>query len=169
MIRKNGKNENHSDSNKSDTKKRQYGYDIMTIMSTAAAFLIVVAAASLAIVLVVKHNSANTEANSFTQQNGIPDSEQIIVTDDEPDATPKETMSVINEPDFEDITVGSLTIVSDVNIRDNPDTDNSNVIKVAKASETYDYIGLADQGNWYIVLLEDGIRGYVYKGYVSVN
>ncbi|MCM1047825.1 MAG: SH3 domain-containing protein [Clostridiales bacterium] len=161
--------ENHSDSNKSGTKKEKYGYDIMTILSTAAAFLIVAAAASLAIVLVIKHNSANTEANSFTQQNGIPDSEQIIVANDEPETVPEETVSVINEPNLEDITLGSLTIVSDVNIRDNPDTDNSNVIKVAKATETYDYIGLADQGNWYIVLLEDGVRGYVYKGYVSVN
>lgn len=169
MIRENGKSENHSDSNKSDTKKRKYGYDIMTIMSTAAAFLIVVAAASLAIVLVVKNNSTNTETNSSIVQNGIPYSGQIIVADDEPDTPPEETVNVINEPNLEDITVGSLTIVSDVNIRDNPDTDNSNVIKVAKASEIYNYIGLADQGNWYIVLLEDGVRGYVYKGYVSVN
>ncbi|MCM1261925.1 MAG: SH3 domain-containing protein [Butyrivibrio sp.] len=168
-MRENGKSKNHSDSNKSDAKKEKCGYDIMTIMSTTAAFLILAAAASLAIVLVIKHNSANTSVNSNIAQDGIPDSEQITVPDDEPDAAPEEIVSAINEPNLEDITIGSLTIVSDVNIRDNPDTDNSNVIKVAKASETYDYIGLADQGNWYIVLLEDGVRGYVYKGYVSVN
>lgn len=64
---------------------------------------------------------------------------------------------------------GSLTIVSNVNVRDNPSTQGTNVIKVAKAGETYEYISIEPDGEWYDIILEDGSIGYVFKDYVKVN
>lgn len=62
-----------------------------------------------------------------------------------------------------------LTVVSNVNVRDNPDTQGTNVLKVAKAGEVYDCIGEAGDGNWYEIVLEDGTHGYVYTDYVNVE
>ena len=62
-----------------------------------------------------------------------------------------------------------LTVVSNVNVRDNPNTSGTNVIKVAKAGETYECVGTAGDGNWYEIVLDDGTHGYVYTDYVKVE
>lgn len=160
--------------NRHDTyskEKKNPGYDIMTVMSTTLALLILVAAASIIIVLVINQTrvSNNNNINNNVAQGIETESSHIESDDIQPDSDSEEDTALNNEVQVQVQTVGTLTIVSDVNVRDNPDTDNSNVIKVAKASETYEYIGLADSGNWYIILLEDGTNGYVYKGYVSTN
>ncbi|MCD7724368.1 MAG: zinc-ribbon domain-containing protein [Clostridiales bacterium] len=63
----------------------------------------------------------------------------------------------------------TLTIVSNVNVRDNPSTSGTNILKVAKAGETYECYGSAGDGSWYEIGLEDGTRGYVFQDYVSVE
>lgn len=150
-------------------EKKNPGYDIMTVMSTTTAFLILTVAASIIFVLVInltKINNNNNANNNVLQgietESAVAEVEVI-----QPDTSVEE--EPVQNTEIQEQTLGTLTIVSDVNIRDNPDTDNSNVIKVAKATETYEYLGLADYGNWYIILLEDGTKGYVYKGYVSAN
>ena len=64
---------------------------------------------------------------------------------------------------------GSLIIVSNVNVRDKPSTQGTNVIKVAKAGETYEYTNVEPGGEWYEIILEDGSIGYVFKDYIEVN
>lgn len=64
---------------------------------------------------------------------------------------------------------GILTIDSNVNVRDNPGTEGTNIIKVAKAGEMYQYSGQTQDGEWYMIVLEDGSTGYVYKDYISVK
>ncbi len=64
---------------------------------------------------------------------------------------------------------GSLTIVSNVNVRDNPSTQGTNVIKVAKEGEVYEYTSVEAGGDWYSIMLEDGSIGYVFKDYVKVD
>lgn len=66
-------------------------------------------------------------------------------------------------------TVCTLTIVSNVNVRDNPGTEGTNVIKVAKAGETYECYGSVQDGSWYEIRLEDGTTGYVFKDYVMIE
>lgn len=142
------------------------GYDIMTVMSTAIAFLILAVVASIVFVLVVRRNTNDADAISNIAQNEEP---VIDTSDNLPDNEPYTVAQAdIDIPD-ETPSIGTLTIISDVNIRDNPDTDNSNVIKVAKASETYEYLGLAGEGHWYIIFLEDGTKGYVSKKYVTTD
>lgn len=64
-------------------------------------------------------------------------------------------------------TQGKLQVLSNVNVRTNPDKDNSEVIKVAKTGETYEFYELINNA-WYYIRLEDGTDGYVYKDYVEV-
>ncbi|MBP3477255.1 MAG: zinc-ribbon domain-containing protein [Lachnospiraceae bacterium] len=65
--------------------------------------------------------------------------------------------------------VYTLTIVDNVNVRDNPSTSGTNIIKVAKEGETYECYGSAGDGSWYEIRLEDGTKGYVFKDYVTVE
>ncbi|MDE6995151.1 MAG: SH3 domain-containing protein, partial [Lachnospiraceae bacterium] len=62
-----------------------------------------------------------------------------------------------------------LMIVSNVNVRDQPSTTGTNVLKVAKAGETYVCNGYTEDGTWYEIVLEDGTVGYVFHEYVSVE
>lgn len=63
----------------------------------------------------------------------------------------------------------TLTIDSNVNVRDEPGTSGTNVLKVARAGETYTCYGTAGDGTWYEIVLEDGSTGYVFQDYVSVE
>lgn len=174
-----GKTNSKKTKNKRDTyndtynkEEKKHGYDIMTVMSTTIAFLIVTVAASIIFVLVINLTKGSNNNESSNASQGMEAASDSTESDDVRPDTDVSEEAVLNTESHEQLqeqTVGTLTIVSDVNIRDNPDTDNSNVIKVAKASETYEYLGLADYGNWYIILLEDGTKGYVYKGYVSAD
>ena len=149
-------------------EKKKPGYDIMTVMSTTTALLILTVAASIIFVLVINLTKVNNNNVNNNVLQGIETESASAMTEDiQPDTYIEE--EPVQNTEVQEPTLGTLTIVSDVNIRDNPDTDNSNVIKVAKATETYEYLGLADYGNWYIILLEDGTKGYVYKGFVSAN
>lgn len=68
-----------------------------------------------------------------------------------------------------DNAVYTLTIVDNVNVRDNPSTSGTNILKVAKAGETYECYGSAGDGSWYEIRLEDGSTGYVFQDYVTVQ
>ncbi len=62
-----------------------------------------------------------------------------------------------------------LTIVSNVNVRDQPSTSGTNVLKVAKAGETYVCNGSTEDGQWYEIVLEDGTTGYVFHEYIAIE
>lgn len=61
---------------------------------------------------------------------------------------------------------GRIQILSNVNVRNKPTTEESEVIMVAKAGETYEYYELVD-GAWYHIKLDDGGDGYVSQKYVE--
>lgn len=63
-------------------------------------------------------------------------------------------------------TQGRIQILSNVNVRNKPTTEGSEVIMVAKTGETYEYYELVD-GAWYHIKLEDGKDGYVSEKYVE--
>ncbi len=145
--------------------------NIMTIVSVCAAFLIIAVAAFLIFTLVRKQPT--TDYGENTQQtddeeagNGTDDGEAQQENDVSADGTPD---TEIQGDGSEPSTAGTLTIVSNVNVRDNPTTQGSSVIKVAKEGETYEYTGTAEDDNWYIIKLEDGSTGYIFKKYVSVD
>lgn len=65
--------------------------------------------------------------------------------------------------------VSKLTIESNVNVRDQPSTSGTNVLKVAKAGETYVCNGFTEDKAWYEIVLEDGTIGYVFHEYISIE
>lgn len=69
-----------------------------------------------------------------------------------------------SEPD-----VFTITVIHNVNVRDNPSTSGTNVLKVAQEGETYTSVGSVEGGQWYEILLEDGSSGYVFHEYVTVE
>lgn len=75
----------------------------------------------------------------------------------------------LDEADNKDNTIGSIMVIKDVNIRDNPSTDNSEVLDVARVGEEYKYFGYADGSeNWIHIKVDDATEGYVYKDYVQI-
>lgn len=69
----------------------------------------------------------------------------------------------------EEVSESYITVIKNVNVRDNPSTSDSNILKVAKEGETYPYRGSTSGGEWYEILLEDGTVGYVFHEYVTVD
>lgn len=63
-------------------------------------------------------------------------------------------------------TLGRIQILSNVNVRNKPTTEGSEVMMVAKTGETYEYYELVDDA-WYHIKLEDGKDGYVSAKYVE--
>lgn len=63
-------------------------------------------------------------------------------------------------------TKGRIQILSNVNVRNKPTTEGSEVMMVAKTGDTYEYYELVD-GAWYHIKLEDGRDGYVSEKYVE--
>ena len=62
-----------------------------------------------------------------------------------------------------------VAVIKNVNVRDNPSTTDSNVLKVAQAGEVYPYSGTSEDGEWIKILLDDNSVGYVFHEYVTVN
>lgn len=62
-----------------------------------------------------------------------------------------------------------VAVIKNVNVRDNPSTTDSNVLKVAQAGEVYPYAGISEDGEWIKILMDDNSVGYVFHEYVTVN
>ena len=156
------------DEDEDDEDDDDAGNNFMLIMMAAVAFLIIVLAVPTFFIAKGKWPVKNYDDSVEEEQdNGADDVENE--SDGEAEPEPEEDIiAEIEEPDSEQ-PIGTLSIVSNVNVRDNPSTEGTNIIKVAKAGETYEYMGTAEDENWYIILLEDGSIGYVFEQYVSVD
>lgn len=71
----------------------------------------------------------------------------------------------------EDAGVGTLQIKSNVNVRNLPQKEQSEVLFVAKTGEAYNYYNV-DENGWYQILIPpekaNGETGYVYGEYVEI-
>lgn len=63
-------------------------------------------------------------------------------------------------------TQGRIQILSNVNVRNKPSKEGSEVLMVAKAGDIYEYYELVDEA-WYHIKVEDGKEGYVSAKYVE--
>lgn len=143
------------------------GGSFMVIVTVVMALLIITVAAMLAFFTLrsrpIKNYGASIEENDNEAEDGDGDAENDgeaeIRESNEADGNGTELMQPI----------GTLSIISNVNVRDNPSTEGTNIIKVAKEGETYEYLGTEQDGSWYRILLEDGSTGYVFEKYVSAD
>ncbi len=133
-----------------DDEDGKEGADIITIMTVVMGCVILVVIALLGFHFYRQYTSVDQEDEIEEQQPGQ-DEEQETAQDVSGDQTM------------------TLTVIKNVNVRDNPSTSGSNVLKVAKEGETYECTGSTDGGEWYMILLEDGTTGYVFHEYVTVE
>jgi uncharacterized Zn finger protein (UPF0148 family) len=130
------------------------GVDVITIMTAVVGCVLLVVIAVLAFKLYQQYAPKNYEKAQEQQE-----SEEEYEGGQEMEETSEES----------ETSVYTLTIVKNVNVRDNPSTTDTNVLKVAQAGETYECYGTAGDGTWYEIRLEDGTTGYVFQDYVSVD
>jgi hypothetical protein len=133
-----------------DDEDGDEGVDVITIMTAVVGCVLLVVVAVLAFKLYQQYVPKNYE-NLQEQQEG--DGQEMT-----------EETSGDNEA-----AVYTLTIVKNVNVRDNPSTSDTNILKVAQAGETYECYGTAGDGSWYEIRLEDGTTGYVFQDYVTIE
>lgn len=153
-----------------DDEEEDTGRTVMTIASVIMALLIV----TLGVVMffTIKRPIKDYEQGVEEEEQGGEedgDGENNGEDNGGTEPQPEERNETDNENEVVIEPAGTLVISSDVNIRDNPSTEGTNIIKVAKAGEVYEYIETTQDGNWYAILLEDGSTAYVFEKYVSVN
>lgn len=142
-----------------DDEEDEEGADALSILTVAAGCILLVVAAFLGYQMFQRYAPKNYDkiAAEHKQEEGDPAGSQELTKQPQ-----EETKAQ---------TSGSLVIAKNVNIRDNPSTEGSKVIRVAKAGESYEYTELAGGGSWYRILLPDDAGyeyGYVYGEYVTI-
>lgn len=149
--------------------------DLITIMTAALGCVILVVVALVGFKLYTQYAPKNydqAETESSEDGQGGEDSEGSQDNGDSQESQNGQEVdgaeSEIIESDNDKNTY-KLKIVSNVNVRDQPSKSGTNVIKVAKAGETYTCKGSAGGGEWYEIVLEDGSTGYVFTDYVEVE
>lgn len=152
-----------------DDEEDEESVDVLTIMTVAVGCILLVIIAVLGFNLFQRYMPKNYDKTAQTQEE---DGEEA---DGEADGEDSQQLS---EENYEEAGAevseggGTLVIVSNVNVRDNPDTQGTKVIKVAQAGESYDYTEVVDGGMWYKVLLpdeDDYDFGYVYADYIKLQ
>lgn len=168
-VRKKVYREWEEDEDEDDDDEEEGEHSIMTIMSVVVGFLIFAVAAFLIFSMIRKEpaedngNSNNTENVGDDNRVEEPNGEGAGEPESEPD------MGVDIEPEEPEQSAGTLSIVTDVRVRDYPSTESGKVIKVAKAGEVYEYLGPAEDDSWCMIKLEDGSTAYIAKDYVSID
>lgn len=153
-----------------DWDDEEEGTDILTIMTAVIGCVVLIIVAFVAFRLYQQYVPKNYDKVAKEQAKEQEKSEEDSKGDQE-DGQPEQDAGQSEDAEPEGAILGTLTISKNVNVRDNPSTSGSNVIKVAQAGESYEYLEVIDDGEWYkIALSEDGYtEGYVYAEYVTVD
>lgn len=146
------------------------GTDILTIMTAVMGCVVLIIVAFVAFRLYQQYVPKNYDKVAKEQAKEQEEAEEDSKGDQE-EGQPEQDAEQSEDEEPEGAVLGTLTISKNVNVRDNPSTSGSNVIKVAQAGESYEYLEVIDDGEWYkIALSEDGYtEGYVYAEYVTVD
>ena len=151
-----------------DDEEDEESVDVLTIMTVAVGCILLVIIAVLGFNLFQRYMPKNYDKAAQKQEE---EGEEADEQEDEEDGQQLEGNNY-EEASAEVSEGGTLVIVSNVNVRDNPDTQGTKVIKVAQAGESYDYTEVVDGGMWYKVLLPDESDydfGYVYADYIKLQ
>ena len=139
------------------------GVDIITAMTAIVGCVLLVVVAVLGFHLFRQYvpkdydNAAEEEQEGQEEQEQEEQSQQQVAGDG------------MNSEIGEDRETYTLTVIHNVNVRDNPSTYGTNVLKVAQEGEIYTSYGAVDGEEWYEILLEDGTIGYVFYEYIAIE
>lgn len=146
-----------------DWDDEEEGVDIITIMTAIVGVVLLVVVAMLGYRLYQQYMPKNygnlSEDREARQEQDIGEEQQG-----------QEMADGWNADEGEPEEVYTLTVIhNDVNVRDNPSTTGTNVLKKAQTGDTYTCYGSVENGEWYKILLEDGSVGYIFHEYVTVE
>ena len=149
-----------------DDEEDEESVDVLTIMTVAVGCILLVIIAVLGFNLFQRYMPKNYDRAAREQEEEVEGEEE--------DGEDGQQLAEENyeEAGTEVSEGGTLVIVSNVNVRDNPDTQGTKVIKVAQAGESYDYTEVVGGGMWYKVLLPDENDydfGYIYADYIKLQ
>ena len=143
-----------------DEDDEDEGVDVITVMTAIVGCVLLVVVAVLGFHLYRQYAPKNYDKVAEEEQE----------SDQEPDQEPEEVSEGESDSGVEAVReTYTLTVIHNVNVRDNPSTSGTNVLKVAKEGETYTCYGSVNNGEWYEILLEDGTTGYVFYEYISLE
>ena len=153
-----------------DDEEDEESVDVLTIMTVAVGCILLVIIAVLGFNLFQRYMPKNYDKAARQQEQ---EEEGEETEGEEADGEGGQLLTENNdeEPGTEvSADGGTLVTTADVNIRDNPSTEGTNVIKKAKKGESYTYTEAVEGGTWYKILLSDGDEyGYVYAEYVELQ
>lgn len=149
-----------------DDDEDDEGVDVITIMTAVVGCVLLIVVAVLGFNL-FKHYIPKNYGDGAEEQVEQSDDTQGEEQAPEEEQEQQEAQEIEADSGREAYT---LTVTSEkVNVRDQPSTSGTNVLKVAYQGETYNCNGSAGDGEWYEITLEDGTTGYVFQKYVSVE
>lgn len=141
-----------------DWDDEEESVDIITIMTVIVGCVLLVVIAVLGYHMYRQYSPKNygdaTQESEYGETD-IPDQE----------LEGQQSLESISEP----VSDHYVTVIKNVNVRDNPSTTDSNILKVAQAGDVYPYAGRTEDGEWIEILLDDNSVGYVFHEYVTVN
>lgn len=145
-----------------DDEDEDEGIDVITVMTAVVGCVILVVMVILGYRLYRQYAPGNYENGAEEVQTQEDQAGQDAAEDEGGNAEEEESKSAGGEE-------STLTVIHNVNVRDNPSTSDSNILKVAQEGETYRCTGSVDGGEWYKIILDDGSTGYVFHEYVTVE
>ena len=141
-----------------DWDDEEESVDIITIMTAIVGCVLLVVIAVLGYHMYRQYSPKNYGDAAQESEDGETD-----ITGQEMEE--QQLQDEISEP----VSDHYVAIIKNVNVRDNPSTTDSNVLKVAQKGEVYPYVGRTEDGEWIEILLDDNSVGYVFHEYVTVN
>lgn len=130
--------------------------DVLTIMTAIVGCILLVVVAVLGYHLYQQYVSGGYEDEEQQYEFYEPEGQEL---------EEQQSWEAIGEP----VSDHYVAVIKNVNVRDNPSTTDSNVLKVAQEGEVYPYSGTSEDGEWIKILLDDNTVGYVFHEYVNVN
>ena len=149
--------------------------DVLTIMTVAVGCILLVIVAVLGYNLYQRCVPKNYDKIAEEQQEK--EAEEGEEGEENEDGDTEGGQALEEQPDedgeemSESASGGTLVTIADVNIRDNPSTQGTTVIKKAKKGDSYEYIEAVEGGAWYQILLpdeDDYEYGYVSADYIEI-
>lgn len=152
--------EDWEDDDWDDEEDDEEGVDVITVMTAIVGCVLLVVVAVLGFHLYRQYAPKNYDR--------LAEEEQEKQEEQGQDQGEVSEIGADSEAE-DDREIYTLTVIHNVNVRDNPSTSGTNVLKVAKEGETYTCYGSVNDGQWYEILLEDGTTGYVFYEYISLE
>lgn len=142
------------------------GVDIITIMTVVVGCVLLIVVAFLGYRLYKQHAPKDYEKEAEVQEDkAVPDEDGG--EHEEPQEADKTGEQYVTDGDGSGTYM--ITVIHNVNVRDQPSTTGTNILTVAQEGDVFTCYGTTEDGQWYEIRLEDGTPGFVFHEYISVE